>query len=161
MLRPSKPSTKKADTIEHRTRALAYEQALERLTSQVPDDREATIFYALALNATALPSDKTSRASAEAAREKLSTTHQQGAGLYNALHALDYMMYGYLQLGQDGAAKRVLDEILAIHKLDVENFAAAYAFAAIPARYALERRQWAEAAQLTLHPRDLAWQRFP
>jgi hypothetical protein len=46
---------KDAGTVEHRTRALAYEQGLEQLVRQYPDDREATIFYALALNATALP----------------------------------------------------------------------------------------------------------
>jgi tetratricopeptide (TPR) repeat protein len=230
---------KDAETVDHRTRALAYEKAMEQLARQYPDDREATIFYALALNATALPTDKTyanqlkaaalleqvfkeqpqhpgvahylihsydyppiaprgldaarryagiapsaphalhmpshiftrlglwqesidsNRASADAAREELLTTHQQGAGSYNALHALDYMMYGYLQLGQDRAARQVLDEIMAIQQLDVENFAAAYAFAAIPSRYALERQRWAEAAQLTLHPSTLAWQRFP
>ncbi|MBI4013911.1 MAG: hypothetical protein HY359_16455, partial [Candidatus Rokubacteria bacterium] len=39
--------------------------------------------------------------------------------------------------------------------------AAAFAFAAIPARYALERRQWAEAAELTLHPQSLSWSKFP
>ena len=104
---------------------------------------------------------ETNRASAEAAKEELQETHQQGSGSYNALHALDYMMYGYLQLAQDGAAKQVIDEIMAIHKLDVENFVAAYAFAAMPSRYALERRRWADAAALTLHPRELAWQRFP
>jgi tetratricopeptide (TPR) repeat protein len=103
----------------------------------------------------------TNHASAQAAREELLETHQQGAGSYNALHAMDYMMYGYLQLGQDREAKRLLDEIMAIQKLDVENFVAAYAFAAIPARYALERRRWAEVAALTLHPHSLAWHRFP
>jgi hypothetical protein len=43
----------------HRTRALAYEQAMERLYARYPDDREAAVFYALALNATAQSSDKT------------------------------------------------------------------------------------------------------
>lgn len=87
---------------------------------------------------------ESNRASASAAEEELSASHQQGAGSYNALHALDYLMYAYLQLGQDQAAKGVLDEIQGIEKLDVVNFVAAYAFAAIPARYALERGQWAE-----------------
>jgi tetratricopeptide (TPR) repeat protein len=45
--------------------------------------------------------------------------------------------------------------------MDAENFVAAYAFAAIPARYALERGQWAEAAALTLHPQGLGWEKFP
>jgi hypothetical protein len=47
-----------AATIDHRTRAVAYEQAMERLATQFPEDTEATIFYALALNATALPTDR-------------------------------------------------------------------------------------------------------
>src|SRR5881409_1958829 len=50
---------KDADTVEHRTRALAYRQAMEQLAARYPDDREAAVFYALALNATALPTDKT------------------------------------------------------------------------------------------------------
>jgi len=50
---------KDAATVDHRARALAYLQAMERLSQRYPDDREAAIFYALALNATALPTDKT------------------------------------------------------------------------------------------------------
>ncbi|MBL8528381.1 MAG: tetratricopeptide repeat protein, partial [Burkholderiales bacterium] len=41
------------------------------------------------------------------------------------------------------------------------NFVAAYAFAAMPSRYALERGDWAQAAKLTLTPPDLAWNKFP
>jgi hypothetical protein len=103
----------------------------------------------------------TNIASANAAIDELSVTHQQGAGSYNALHAMDYLMYAHLQLVQDDAAKALLDEINAIEQLDVEIFAAAYAFTAMPARYALERGEWAEAAELVLHPADLAWERFP
>ena len=55
----------------------------------------------------------------------------------------------------------MLDEINAISKLDVEVFAGAYAFAAIPARYAFERGEWKQAAKLTLHPATLDWKRFP
>ena len=47
------------DKVDQTTRGLAYEQAMERLAQKYPDDLEATIFYALALNETALPSDKT------------------------------------------------------------------------------------------------------
>jgi tetratricopeptide (TPR) repeat protein len=101
------------------------------------------------------------RASAEAAWDELSATHEQGAGSYNALHAMDYLMYAHLQLAQDEAAKAVLDQIYAIEQLDVENFVAAYAFAAIPARYALERGDWTAAAALQLHPQNLAWEKFP
>lgn len=46
------------DKIPHRQRALAYEQAMERLAAKYPDDSEAKIFYALALNITFDPGDK-------------------------------------------------------------------------------------------------------
>jgi hypothetical protein len=74
---------------------------------------------------------------------------------------MDYLMYAYLQLAQDGAAQALLDEIGPIQQVDVERFGAAYALAAMPARYALERGQWAEAAALPLHPPALAWENFP
>ncbi|MGH7825111.1 MAG: hypothetical protein ACREQ7_08035, partial [Candidatus Binatia bacterium] len=48
-----------------------------------------------------------------------------------------------------------------IQKVQPEAFQAAYAFAAIPARYALERRRWSEAAALTVHPTTFPWNRFP
>ena len=67
-------------------------------------------------------------------------------------------MYAYLQLGQDGAAKALLDEINAIETVAVEDFGTAYALAAMPARYVLERGQWAEAAALTLHPPTFGWE---
>src|SRR3984893_10354871 len=47
------------DKIDKTTRGLAYEKAMEGLMQKYPDDPEAAIFYALALNETALPSDKT------------------------------------------------------------------------------------------------------
>ncbi len=74
------------------------------------------------------------------------------------LHAMDYLAYAYLQLGQDRDAKEVLDELRTIKKVQPENVKTAYAFAALPARYALERRNWAEAATLTsLHESNLKW----
>ena len=49
------------------------------------------------------------------------------------------MVFGHLQQAQDKAAKALMDEAAAIRKVNVENFVAAYAFAAIPARLARER----------------------
>src|SRR5882762_7958383 len=46
------------DKLDHRTRAVAYEKALEQLAARYPEDREASVFYALALDATAPPTDK-------------------------------------------------------------------------------------------------------
>jgi hypothetical protein len=47
------------DTVDHKTRVLAYEKAMEQLSLRYPDDSEATIFYALALNEATELSDKT------------------------------------------------------------------------------------------------------
>src|SRR3989442_13705871 len=47
------------DKSDHRSRTVAYEKAMERVYARYPDDNEAAIFYALALNATAPPTDKT------------------------------------------------------------------------------------------------------
>jgi tetratricopeptide (TPR) repeat protein len=228
-----------ADTVDHRTRALAYTAAMEQVAQAYPDDTEAAIYHALALIATALPTDKSyanqlqaveileeilvtqpnhpgvahylihsndvpalaahgldaalrysqiapdaphaqhmpshiftrlgywqesievNSTSAEVVKKELAAANQQGIGSSNLLHAMDYLMYAYLQLGQDNAAKALLDEVAAIETMDADNFPGTYAFAAIPARYALERGQWAEAAALSLHPQEIAWDKFP
>ncbi|MFN0149891.1 MAG: tetratricopeptide repeat protein [bacterium] len=91
-------------------------------------------------------------ASADAAH-RYGVTHHPGASSHEELHALDYLAYGYLQTAQDEKAREVLDRLSTIHKTQPEvDFAAAYAFGAIPARFALERRQWKEAAMLEKHP---------
>jgi hypothetical protein len=76
-------------------------------------------------------------------------------------HAMDYLVYAYLQGAQDKQAKGVLDELNKIPKAEPETFKVAYAVAAIPARYALERRRWDEAAKLKLPTLGaFPWQRF-
>ena len=76
-------------------------------------------------------------------------------------HAMDYLAYAYLQGAQDKQARGVLDELNKIQKADPETFKVAYAVAAIPARYALERRRWDEAAKLTVPALGaFPWQRF-
>jgi hypothetical protein len=98
-------------------------------------------------------------ASAAASKEY---AHKVGAaGAWpEQLHSMDYLAYAYLQGAQDREAKRVVDELMEIQKAEPENFVAGYAFAAIPARYALERRRWADAAALRLHPSSFPWSRF-
>ena len=78
-------------------------------------------------------------------------------------HAMDYLAYAYLQGAQDKKAWAVLDELNKTPKANPETFKVAYAYTAIPARYALERRRWDEAAKLTLPPGSLGgfpFQRF-
>src|SRR5262245_61656805 len=50
---------KDSDKVDHRTRAQNYEKAMEALAARYPQDKEAAIFYALALNMTLNPNDKT------------------------------------------------------------------------------------------------------
>jgi tetratricopeptide (TPR) repeat protein len=76
------------------------------------------------------------------------------------LHTGDYRTYAYLQLGQDRAARRILDSLPSLAgRLDPNATGGAappaagyFAIAAIPARYALERGAWAEAARLEPRP---------
>jgi hypothetical protein len=91
---------------------------------------------------------ETNRRSAEAARKENATAEE--------LHAMDYQAYAYLQTAKDSDARRIADEArAAFERLDPNAAGAAapgvagvYAAAAIPARYALERGAWAEAASL-------------
>lgn len=80
----------------------------------------------------------------------------------NSPHAYDYMVYAHLQLGQDRAARTVIDHALAVPK-KVDHFVTAYAYAAMPARYALERGDWQTAANLPLEPPAdaISWKKYP
>ncbi len=229
---------KDSDKLNHRTRALAYEKAMERVYLTYPKDREAAIFYALALLGTGSIIDKTfanqkkaavilnrvlpleprhpgvahylihsfdypqlahlalpaarsyariapssphalhmpshiftrlglwpesvnsNLASAAAAKNHVAKTHP-GAASFDQLHALDYLVYAYLQGLEDEKARRIVEQANSITSVDAEVIAAAYAFAAIPARYTLERRRWSEAARIELHPATFPWDRFP
>jgi tetratricopeptide (TPR) repeat protein len=226
-----------SDKLDHRSRAVAYEKAMAQLFARYPDDREAAVFYALALNGTAAPTDKTyaNQLKAGAILEKVfaeqpdhpgvahyiihsydypplaargltaargyaktapSVPHAQHMpahiftrlGLWQesidsnrasadagktyyarlgkdtvwdqTLHALDYIVYAYLQTGQDRKARAVLEELGAMQRAEPESFVAAYAYAAIPARVALERHRWDEAAGLSPAPKAFPWDRF-
>ena len=224
-----------------KTRVLAYEAAMERLHRRYPDDREAAVFYALALIAAgtldtdpayrrelaaaailnrvfasvpdhpgvahylihgydypalahlALPAARryaaiapasahaqhmpshifvrlglwdeaiASNKAAEAAALAYAASRKMPGAWDERLHAMDYLAYAYLQTGRDAEARRVLDELTAITRVDPPNFKVAYAATAIPARYALERRQWREAATLQLPASTqglVPWTRF-
>ncbi|HMI54741.1 MAG TPA: hypothetical protein VK494_00995, partial [Gemmatimonadaceae bacterium] len=78
------------------------------------------------------------------------------SSIAEALHASDYAMYAYLQMGRESDAKAILDGLPALAARFDPNAitgaatgpAGAFALAAIPARWALERSAWAEAAAL-------------
>lgn len=76
-------------------------------------------------------------------------------------HALDYLMYGYLQRAQDDEAQAVMDDLLSRDDYQ-PTFVSAYALAAVPARWHLERRRWEDAAEVEPGmSQDFPWQDFP
>ena len=96
------------------------------------------------------------RRSAEAALEQSGDVLQS-----HYVHAVDYMVYGYLQTGEPEKAKAMVDEMLGKDNHQV-NFAGAYGLAAAPVRLLLEEDRWAEAAALSSElPAGMAWDNFP
>jgi tetratricopeptide (TPR) repeat protein len=100
------------------------------------------------------------RSSAEASRSYAAMRHRDATEA-EELHALDYLAYSYLQEAEDAKAKEVVDLAAKVRKTNPElEFSAAYALAAIPARYALERNDWRSAAALEI-PKVPHWASFP
>ena len=77
------------------------------------------------------------------------------------LHGMDYLVYAYLQKGDNDLAKQQLNYLKSITDVYPANFKVAYAFAAIPVRYVLENNLWTEAAALEMPTVKLQWTQFP
>jgi tetratricopeptide (TPR) repeat protein len=100
------------------------------------------------------------RSSADASRAYAAMRHRDATEA-EELHALDYTVYSYLQEGQDAKAKEIVDFTATVRKTNPElEFSGAYALAAIPSRYALERNAWSDAAALRI-PELPHWSSFP
>jgi len=211
-------------------RLAAWKAGMERLHAAEPGDREATIFYALSLIATAPRTDPTyaqyrqagavleplfretpdhpglahylihaadapgiaatgldaanryagiapavpharhmpshvyiligkwtesiesNRSAAEAGR-RFEREQRLGGSWDQTLHALDYLVYAYLQQGRVAEAARVAAEAGPdTRNVPEGSLVGEYALAAMPARLAMERSRWAEAARLPLRP---------
>ncbi len=99
-------------------------------------------------------------ASERTAREWVARTHP-GATAFDGLHAMDYLEYAYLQTGRDAEARQLVEGLAQVSSFDAAAFSAGYALAAIPARYALERRDWKAAAALAVGPAAFPWDKYP
>ena len=223
---------------DHHTRCINYEKAMEKIHTAYPDDKEAAIFYALSLDASANPNDKTyinqkkagsilnalypsepnhpgiihyiihtydypglaelalpaARKYAAVAPNSAHALHMPShtftrLGLWDEciksnlasvasakcyaeqsgikghwdeeLHGMDYLMYSYLQKGENKLANEQLKYLETIHEVHPANFKVAYAFAAIPARFLLENKNWYRAATLQMAPANFSWLQFP
>ena len=127
--------------------------AARRYATIAPDSAHAQhmpshIFTRLGLWDEAISSNQAAEAAARA--------YAKSSGMPGAwdqqLHAMDYLAYAYLQTGQDREADQILDELKKIAHADPPTRTVAYAVTAIPARLALERRRWRDAASLELPP---------
>ncbi|MGN6212721.1 tetratricopeptide repeat protein [Parafilimonas sp.] len=223
---------------DHHTRCVLFEKAMEQLHTKYPDDNEASIFYALSLDASAVPTDKTyanqkkagnilnalytkepdhpgiihyiihtydypalaqlalpaarkyalvapSSAHAlhmpshiftrlglwdEAIRSNMQSVaaaqcYAEQAGIAGhwdeELHGLDYLVYAYLQKGNNKLAAGQVKYLTGIRFVYPVNFKIAYAFAAIPSRYVLENKEWKQAAALQLPQANFSWDAYP
>jgi hypothetical protein len=211
-----------ASTVRWNQRLLAYEKAMEQVVARYPEDYEAVVFYAVALNIAHDNSDQTYAKPLKAARlleplmpkfpdhpgvshflihsydfppladkglaaarryadiapsaahalhmpshiftrvgawEDSAATNRRsetaarsgGGGVDEALHAIDYQVYAYLQLAQDGAARQAMERAMADGPKASTRPAGPFALAAAPARYALERGDWSAASKLPVH----------
>ena len=215
------------DKLDQRKRAQVYLAAMEKLARSYPNDDEAQIYYALALNIAASPSDKTyanqlkaaailegifkrqprhpgvahyllhtydyppiaekglsaAKRYAEIAEAAPHAQHMpshiftrvgywkesiasnaEAARIAKAekepddqLHASDYMVYAYLQLGQDSKAREIIEEMNTVTGFNPERNTGPFALAASPARYVVERGDWKAAAQLEVRPTKFAY----
>src|SRR6202044_3128519 len=84
---------------------------------------------------------------------KSAAEHQRDTG--EELHAMDYLVYAYLQSGRDQEAAQVIEQLKALQNLDLSDFKVAYAATAMPIRYIVERQQWSEAEKV-VNPPDSA-----
>ncbi len=210
------------DKTEYRVRLQKYLHAMEALAGKYPSDDEAQIFFAITLNVSASPADKTygQQLRGAAILEPIFKRRPQHPGvahylihLYDyppiaakgldaatryagiapaaphaqhmpshiftrvgywkeliasntasvkaakatkenneALHASDYMVYAYLQLAHDRAARAVIDDMGTVTAFNPNIAGGPFALAASPARYAVERGDWAAAAALEVRP---------
>ncbi len=86
-----------------------------------------------------------------ASNQRSASTAKAEKEFVDQIHAMDYLAYAYLQLARDTDAKRVVEEAPSVPATEMSR-ATPYALSAIPARYAIERGAWAEAAQLQPPP---------
>jgi tetratricopeptide (TPR) repeat protein len=214
------------DKVDHRTRIVAYAKAMEQLAQRYPSDDEAQIHYALALNTSASPADKTyasqlkgaailepisqrapdhpgvahylihlydyppiaekgldaarryAKIAPAAAHAQHMPSHiftrvgywsesiasnaeaarvaKESKDFHDQLHAMDYQVYAYLQLGQDQNAKAVMDDATTVAGFTETFLPGPYALAISPARYAVERGDWKAASELQVRPSPLS-----
>lgn len=227
------------ESVDHKIRTLNYSNEMERVYENYKEDKEAAIFYALSILATADPADKTYQKQLKSGKilESLypDQPHHPGIAHYiihnydypelaimalptarryaqiapasshaqhmpshiftrlglwqesinsnlNAkasalcysqsldstahwdeeVHAMDYLVYAYLQVGDNKKAQEQYEYLKTFKKVFPANFKIAYTAAAIPSRIALENKDWKAAAALQFPLNiEIPWEEYP
>ncbi len=227
------------ETVDNQTRKVAYAQKMKEMFEENWDDTEVAVFYALALRASAVPTDQSYSKQKEAGKilEELfqkepnhpgiahyiihsydypelaelglstarryaniapNSAHAQHMpshiftrlGLWDEsittnlnsvssavcyaesiapdshwdeeVHAMGYLVYAYLQQGNNKLASEQFTYLKSFKEVFSPNFKIAYTAAAMPARIAVENKNWEEAASLELPQiADLNWDGYP
>ncbi|HEV2387588.1 MAG TPA: hypothetical protein VGS20_10080 [Candidatus Acidoferrales bacterium] len=128
------------DNAEMASRGIAAARAYARIAPSAPHalHMPSHIFTRLGMWEDSVRSNRAAQAAAR----------QQG-DIGEALHAMDYLVYAYLQMGRVNQAAQVIRQLDSIPALNAADFKVAYAATAMPVRFALERRRWADAAAST------------
>ncbi|MBV1909505.1 MAG: hypothetical protein KUG78_09290 [Kangiellaceae bacterium] len=85
----------------------------------------------------------------------------KGTTSLHYVHALDYLVYSYMQTGNVADAKEIINQLEQHHPIQT-TFPSAYALTTIPARIVLESKQWKQASKLDPRTPDyFNWDKFP
>ena len=84
------------------------------------------------------------------------------ANWVSEIHALDYLVYAYLQMGDNVRAQSEMNKMIEIKEVfPSDHFASAYALIAVPSRLAIENKNWQLATELELPKTNLEWDKAP
>lgn len=81
---------------------------------------------------------------------KRAEMHGLGEGTQDELHSIDYLVYAHLQRGENAKALEIVEYVDGFQSLNLNNGVVVFNAAALPVRYAVERRDWEAAANLPL-----------
>jgi tetratricopeptide (TPR) repeat protein len=137
-------------------RAMEVARAYDKIAPNAPHAQHMPSHIFVRMGLWTLSAEWNER-SAEAARKQ----SKPGELSLHYIHAMDYLIYAYLQLAQDQKALVTQETINSVEKYQ-DSFASAYGIAAAQARYSLELREWEKAANLELRTHStFPWNKYP
>ncbi|MBZ5514498.1 MAG: hypothetical protein LAN62_06590 [Acidobacteriia bacterium] len=127
------------DNAELASRGVDVARAYSKIAPSAPHalHMPSHIFTRLGMWSDSIASNRAARVAA----------HEQG-DIGEGLHAMDYLVYAYLQEGREREAAEVIQQLRQMQDLNEGDFKVAYASTAMPVRYAVERHRWTEAARI-------------